>query len=626
MTALFVRAGAPGLDKHLPWLCHNAASRHTVHEVVDVAALSAGPRPDVTDVVLLDPSAAAARLVARRVGPRLRTLVLLNASDDPEADQVAADLGRAGVLVLGPGSNGYLDRQRCLTIAPHVNLCPPEPGPVWLVSQGGALVTVLARALANAGIGLDRAMQVAGAPTGQLEAVLDRFVAEAPPGAILLAYAEGVADPDRFFTLGARARESGRTVVVLRAGTTSAGARLVRAHTAAAAGGYASFAARAREHGVACVRGVAEAIETCRLLQVLLPAGASRTLRPAVASTSGALVSLVLDAAAAAGVELPAIRSAGEELSPLDLDAVPDGLQRLGALRRSGLTDVVLYAEQYGPPGIGAGALADLSSGLESGLPVFVWTTDRHGGDLPARHVVADLGAFWRAFAGLVAIGVLAVVSQPGAEVEPPCSAVPAAAHQQTIRRVYDHLAASGVGVAEESSEPETITGHGRFVVKLAGAAVPHRAAVGGVRLGVAATQAADEFARMADLARSLGEGVYATIAPQIEGVRAELLAAVHRDPHAGLALAVGAGGAHAGTGLPVTLVPAHARQREQARAALLNGIPTTLRSVAAPAVDGLIDALLTYPLADGEGLELNPIVVTDAGDVVVVDALPLTA
>ncbi len=619
--AVFVRSGDPALDKHLPWLQHNAEQIGTPHRTVTAPEIEHLEGP-VTDVVLLDPSGEALTAVETSFGPTLRTLVLLNRAADPAYLERVRVLGLSGPLVLGPGSNGMFDviDGLCLSIAPYINMSPPDPGRVWVVSQGGALVSILARALHKAGVGLARTLHVAGAPSGQMEQALGQFVEHALPDSVFLAYVEGLADPERFFGLAMRARRRGLKILALRAGTTAAGAALIRAHSSSVAGGFESFAARARSHAIPTFRSFAEAVEACRLLLALpTTAGGHLDLRPAIGSTSGGLVSLMLDSAGAAGLDLPELRHADQPCSPFDLDDLAEGADRIRMLRDEGVADLIVYAEQYGPAGISTDALDALRECVQKSVPIFVWTTDVHAGDLPPACLVHDLDAFWRALAELCEVGLLGV-ARPATEL----TSSPAAVHRTLTAEVYDHLAGHGVLVARETEAgPEhDFSTADRWVVKLAGSAVPHRGALQGVITDVTPVEAAKEVLAMRAKAATSGAGVYTTVQPQVDDVVFELLVAVHHDPHAGRCVVVGPGGRLAGTAMTPTSIPEGPDQGRVAAVHLLSLVPPMLRNALVRQVEQLIGALIDFPLVPGGGLEINPATVTVHGQLVVVDCL----
>lgn len=167
-------------------------------------------------------------------------------------------------------------------------------------------------------------------------------------------------------------------------------------------------------------------------------------------------------------------------------------------------------------------------------------------------------------------------------------------------------------------------------VAKLCGATIAHKTERGLVRLGLrndeeVAVAAADLLAQ----ARPDDGDVAVLVARQVRGSR-ELIAGVHRDPQLGMTVMLGIGGVLAEVVSDVTfrLAPIEPvdvdEMVEDLRA---RSLLDAFRGQAAVNRDQLAAVLLGLSAAaTGEpglaSIDVNPLIVTDAGDLVAVDAL----
>lgn len=125
---------------------------------------------------------------------------------------------------------------------------------------------------------------------------------------IIAVYLEGIRDGVKFLAALREARDRGKTVVVIKAGSTSASARAAMAHTGALAGEDRVYDAIFREMGVIRVRSLEDMLDTVLTLSGIaadkLPAG------PGVAVLTGGGGSGVLaaDQCAEAGLGTPPLR------------------------------------------------------------------------------------------------------------------------------------------------------------------------------------------------------------------------------------------------------------------------------------------------------------------------------
>ncbi len=203
-----------------------------------------------------------------------------------------------GPNCLGIYSPGLLDT----FFLPSERMVRPEAGNVALVSQsGGFLVDMLVK-FAEEGVGLRLGVSI-GNKALIRETDFLRHLAEDPATAVIAFYVEGFGSGEgREFVLAAR--DCGKPVVILKAGTTPGGSRAVASHTASLAGDYAVFSGVMAQHGVVEARDEYEFIAFCEALSCYhgAPSGG---LRLGIVSGSGGHGALAVDACSRQGLEVP---------------------------------------------------------------------------------------------------------------------------------------------------------------------------------------------------------------------------------------------------------------------------------------------------------------------------------
>jgi acyl-CoA synthetase (NDP forming) len=128
-----------------------------------------------------------------------------------------------------------------------------------------------------------------------------------PQSAIVGGFVETIREPERFAAALDRAARLEKPVVLVKVGRQARSRRAILTHTGGDAGDPAVVSALLRAHGAIEVADIVELTETLAAFQTARrPAGR----RLAVITSSGGLAELILDVAAAAGLELPPLSPA----------------------------------------------------------------------------------------------------------------------------------------------------------------------------------------------------------------------------------------------------------------------------------------------------------------------------
>jgi acyl-CoA synthetase (NDP forming) len=256
-------------------------------------------------------------------------------------EQIRAVAGRFGMSVLGPNCLGLINTNAGVILSSSISLeRPSRPGPLAFVSQSGALMGLLHARSIDLGLGMGMCVSTGSQAVLRAEDFLLELAGRDDVGAVGV-YLESIDVPG--FTAAAEAlAQRNIRLIALRAGSTSAGSRAATAHSGALAGSGAAFTALARDLGVVVVDDPGELLTTLAL-------ASSKGRRWHITTSSGGMAAIAADQATALGVELPPVRaglgatSAGQaRLNPTDLDAE-------AATTRQKLE---LIAELAGEPGL----------------------------------------------------------------------------------------------------------------------------------------------------------------------------------------------------------------------------------------------------------------------------------
>jgi acyl-CoA synthetase (NDP forming) len=206
---------------------------------------------------------------------------------------------------LGPNCYGFLNYLDTVTLWPDQHGGRPVSSGVAIVAQSSNIainMTMQARALPVAYVlTAGNQAQTGIADLGMAALADDRVTA-------LGLYVEGFGDIRALEALAAFARDRGKPIVVLKAGRSAASQAATLSHTASLAGGAAVASALMARLGVVEVTGVADFLETLKLLH---SGGPLRDAGVISVSCSGGEASLMADAAVGTTVDYRAMSTAG---------------------------------------------------------------------------------------------------------------------------------------------------------------------------------------------------------------------------------------------------------------------------------------------------------------------------
>ena len=203
-----------------------------------------------------------------------------------------------GARLIGPNCLGISSAE----VGLNATFAPTElpKGTIGFSSQSGALGLALLEQASARQLGFSSFVSIGNKADVSSNDLLEWWEDDDATTTVLL-YLESFGNPRKFGRIARRVARR-KPIIVLKAGTTAAGAHAASSHTAALAGSDAAADALFRQAGVIRARTLEELVDATALLSSQpLPRGR----RVAVVTNAGGLGILCADACAAAGLALP---------------------------------------------------------------------------------------------------------------------------------------------------------------------------------------------------------------------------------------------------------------------------------------------------------------------------------
>jgi acetyltransferase len=281
--------------------------RPTVASVADV------PKGQADLVVVCTPKASVPQVLAEAAGRGVRAAFLTTAGYGEAGEAGVAEQAQLveladslGMVIAGPNGQGVISTPSKLCaqiVAPN-----PPPGSIGVVSQSGNLVSAFLNHSVSSGVGVSRAISAGNAAMLEPIDYLEYF-ADDPATSVGLCYLEGVGDGRRFYER-LRAVTARLPVVIVKGGSTGAGARAAASHTGSLASDDRIVDGVLAQAGAVRMPGVEAAFDAAATMATQPPAGGGRVV---VVTTVGGWGVVAADAIA---------RSSNLRLDPLPDDLV----------------------------------------------------------------------------------------------------------------------------------------------------------------------------------------------------------------------------------------------------------------------------------------------------------------
>ncbi len=562
-----------------------------------------------------------------------------------------------GVRLLGPNCLGLISTRTKLN-ASFSSTVPPAGG-IAFMSQSGALGTAILDWAAGAGIGLSAFVSL-GNKADLDESDLIQAWTEDPDTRVVVAYLESIANGRRFVDVASTLVAS-KPLIVLKAGSSDAGARAVSSHTGSLAGSQTAYEAAFRKAGIIRADTVQDLFDFAEgFSKQPLPAGPGL----AILTNAGGPAIMATDACESLGVGLAglerettealraALPPAAAVYNPVDVlgDAKADRYETAARILAAdpNVRSILVILTPQAPTQAVETADAVAAVAKETGLTVF-------GCFMGDRAVAAGRSAL--SAAGVPsyefperAVKTLAAMERYRAHLAAPQpQAQPVAADCEAVRGIIDEAHAArrmtiteeraaavatayGIsvpagGLARDVKEARLLAAKIGFPVamKIASPDILHKSDLGGIRLGVTDLDMVTRaYGELVDGARSRMPDalIWGVTVQQMIPAGREVIVGINRDPTFGPLVMFGLGGIYVEVMKDVTfrmcpVSPGEARAMvgEVKAFALLRGA----RGESPADIDAIVDVIvrvsaLASDLDDILELDINPLMVMERG------------
>lgn len=158
------------------------------------------------------------------------------------------------ISLIGPNSLGITDSHTPLN-GSFSQMMPPK-GNIAFISQSGAMMVAIIDWSITAGIGFSKVISI-GNKAGVSEIECIQYLADDPETAVVICYLESISqDPNFIETM--RKVSSKKPVIILKSGSSQAGAAAASSHTGALAGSDVAFDTAFKQSGIFRVQTMAE--------------------------------------------------------------------------------------------------------------------------------------------------------------------------------------------------------------------------------------------------------------------------------------------------------------------------------------------------------------------------------
>jgi acetyl coenzyme A synthetase (ADP forming)-like protein len=211
----------------------------------------------------------------------------------------------SGMRLVGPNCMGMVNAASEVHMLGTFAPTDPPAGNVAISSESGALGLALLNQVGEFGLGISSFVSIGNRADVSGNDLLQYWEADDATGVILL-YVESFGNPRKFARIARRVARR-KPIIAVKSGRTPGGARAASSHTAALASSDSAADALFAQTGIIRVSTLAEFFAVARLLASQpIPAGK----RIGILTNAGGPAILAVDAAEAAGLEVPVLSEA----------------------------------------------------------------------------------------------------------------------------------------------------------------------------------------------------------------------------------------------------------------------------------------------------------------------------
>ncbi len=572
--------------------------------------------------------------------------------------ELSAAAAAIGIRILGPNCLGLINTHACLN-ASFSRGTPPK-GNISFFSQSGALCTaVLDRAIGE-NTGYSKFISLGNKADISESDVLE-YLAEDPETRVILGYVESVDDGRRFLRVSRKVAPR-KPIILVKAGSTAAGARAASSHTGSLAGADSAYSAAFRQAGILRAEIVEDLFDLGQgfsmqpepkgdRLFILTNAGGPGILATDTASQLGIRLAEVSDVLR--GKILPKVPSTASLANPVDIigdarsDRYRDVLAALAAEESVDMVLVLLTPQAMTEPEETARAVLSTLPGTgKTVFASFLGEATVAG----ARRILTEGGIpNYRSPERAVRAAYAMLRHSRVRAADFPETEGPSAGRSQAVERAISLVLASGGRGGEEESR-QILEAYGfsfprhafadtsdaavaayralgvpRVVMKIVSPQISHKTDVGGVRLGLSSEQeVARAFVEITSSVRRLAPSAWisgVSVQEMVTGGR-ELILGFSRDPQFGPLLMFGLGGIYVEVLKDVAFRVAPISRRdaeEMVREIRAYPLLAAYRGTEPADEEAIVDALLRLSALacdcpEIQELDINPVMVLGKG------------
>jgi acyl-CoA synthetase (NDP forming) len=216
---------------------------------------------------------------------------------------ISALARRTGMRVVGPNCMGVINVKRRIlgTFTPSAAGFGLVPGRISLVSQSGAFGGYCLSLIRQRGLGLNLWVTTGNQSDVDFADCVSHF-AQDEGTQVIVGYIEAATDKARLIAALELARDNGKRIVVMKVGSSEAGAQAAASHTASLAGSDQVYDGLFRQYGVYRARSIDELFDIAYACSLSTPTPQGRRL--GLLTVSGGVGALMADVAAECGLDV----------------------------------------------------------------------------------------------------------------------------------------------------------------------------------------------------------------------------------------------------------------------------------------------------------------------------------
>jgi acyl-CoA synthetase (NDP forming) len=264
--------------------------------------------PDDADlVVVCVPAPAVPDVIEESIDAGIRAAVIISSGfaevgkDGKKLQDEVLKIARGGGMrFVGPNCMGICNSS--VKLHALMNMMMPIPGNISFVSQSGTLGTMNMLTASGYGVGFNKFVSSGNEADIKTEDLIE-YYANDQDTKVVLSFIEGIRDGRRFFEVSREVTKK-KPFIVLKVGTTKAGAKAASSHTSALSGSDVINDAAFRQAGIIRARSQTEMQDLVKAFSLL---SSPKGRRVGILTAGGGSGVLCADACEKAGLEVPSL-------------------------------------------------------------------------------------------------------------------------------------------------------------------------------------------------------------------------------------------------------------------------------------------------------------------------------